>query len=123
MLELRRTPTHGYRVHLSIGRIENNLDLAADDIEAIRTTENVVWNGVEVYPREPKGYLRIWTKRRFDEDAVDADDESIGIELKTLHVPARSAVEFHIRVDRNKSFRKGFGIESGRCLHLHSRPE
>lgn len=100
LLELLRTPTNGYRVLLSIWRIKKNLYQTADGSMAHQMTKGVLWNAVEVYPRQARGYLRIWMKDVLTAgDAVDAEDESVDIEFKTLHVLARVAVELQLLDD------------------------
>lgn len=100
VLELHRTPNGEYRVLLSIWRIGKHPDQTTDDSRGFGITENALWSAVEVYPQQAEGYLRIWMKDVMtSEDAVGADDTSVDIELRTLHVPARIAVEFQLRDD------------------------
>ncbi|MCJ1468822.1 hypothetical protein MMC07_007452 [Pseudocyphellaria aurata] len=94
VLELERTTAKGYRVLLSVWRINKNHDRTTHSSPAGRMTKKLLCNAVEVYPQRSKGCIRIWMKDILTtEEALDADNESVDIELKTLHVPARIAAE------------------------------
>lgn len=100
VLELLRTPTNGYRVLVSIWRIKKNIDHKADGSMAVRMSRYMLWDAVEVYPWQERGYLRIWMKDALTTgDTVDVGDESVDIDFKTLHVLARVAVELQLQDD------------------------